>query len=145
IRKPTENELKIIKELPYNQRDIAEKIGYNDLDMDGEMYYRKLTMEPTFNIAGFTSGYGGEGSKTIIPSQAVLKMDMRLVVDQDPDDIFEKFRKHVKQHAPDVEVKRLGDMKPSRTSADQEIVRVVTNAVRDSFQTEPVLQPSLGG
>src|SRR5690606_4968185 len=46
---------------------------------------------------------------------------------------------------PDVEVKRLGDMKPSRTSADQEIVRVVTNAVRDSFQTEPVLQPSLGG
>lgn len=145
IRQPTEKELQIIKELPFNQEDIAEKIGYSKLDMDGEMYYRKLTLEPTFNIAGFTSGYGGEGSKTIIPSKAVLKMDMRLVVDQDPDDIYGKFCKHVKKFAPDIEVKRLGDMKPSRTSADQEIVRVVTNAVRNSFLKEPVLQPSLGG
>ncbi|USK51742.1 M20/M25/M40 family metallo-hydrolase [Bacillus sp. CMF12] len=145
IRQPTEKELQIIKELPFNQDDIAEKIGYTKLKMDGEMYYRKLTLEPTFNIAGFTSGYGGEGSKTIIPSKAVLKMDMRLVVDQDPDDIYEKFCKHVKKFAPDIEIKRLGDMKPSRTSADQEIIRVVTRAVRNSFQKEPVLQPSLGG
>ncbi|WLD94413.1 M20/M25/M40 family metallo-hydrolase [Alkalihalobacillus sp. AL-G] len=145
IRKPTEKELQLIKDLPFNQKDIGEQIGYEDLDMDGEMYYRKLTLEPTFNIAGFSSGYSGQGSKTIIPSKAVLKMDMRLVVDQDPDDIFEKFSNHVKKHAPDVEVNRLGDMKPSRTSSDHEIVRVVTEAVQRSFVTEPVLQPSLGG
>jgi acetylornithine deacetylase/succinyl-diaminopimelate desuccinylase-like protein len=145
IRKPTDKELQIIKELPYNQKDIAEKIGYSDLDLDGESYYRKLTMEPTFNIAGFTSGYGGEGSKTIIPSKAVLKMDMRLVVDQDPDDIFEKFCNHVAKHAPDIKVKYIGDMKPSRTSADHEIVGVISNAVQKSYKTEPVLQPSLGG
>ncbi|MFC0272853.1 M20/M25/M40 family metallo-hydrolase [Metabacillus herbersteinensis] len=145
IVKPTEKEIQIIKKLPYNQKDIAEKIGYSGLDMDGETYYRRLTMEPTFNIAGFTSGYGGEGSKTIIPSKAVLKMDMRLVVEQDPDDIFEKFCNHVKKHAPNIEVKRLGDMKPSRTSADHEIVGVVSNAVRNSFQTDLILQPSMGG
>lgn len=145
VRVPTEQEIQLIRELPYNREEVAEKIGYKDLEMDGETYYRKLTMEPTFNIAGFTSGYGGEGSKTIIPSKATLKMDMRLVVDQDPDDIYEKFVAHVNQHAPDIEVKHLGDMRPSRTSADHELIGVIYNAVKKSYNTEPIMQPSLGG
>ncbi|PAV27801.1 deacylase [Virgibacillus profundi] len=145
ICKPTEKEKEIIKELPFDREQVAEKIGYKQLDMDGEAYYHKLTMEPTFNIAGFTSGYGGEGAKTIIPSQATLKMDMRLVVDQDPDDIYKKFCAHVKKHAPDIEVKHLGAMAPSRTPANQEVVDIVTKAVSESFNQKPVLQPSLGG
>ncbi|UOQ92250.1 M20/M25/M40 family metallo-hydrolase [Halobacillus shinanisalinarum] len=145
IRKPTEKEKEIIKELPFDREQVAEKIGYKQLDMNGEEYYHKLTMEPTFNIAGFTSGYGGEGTKTIIPSQATIKMDMRLVVDQDPYDIYKKFCAHVEKYAPDIEVKHLGDMKPSRTPADQEVVDVVTGAVSESFNQETILQPSLGG
>lgn len=145
ILKPTDHELSILKDLPYNPEEIGEKIGYPELDMDGETYYHKLTMEPTFNIAGFSSGYDGEGAKTIIPSTAKVKLDMRLVVDQDPEDIYEKFVAHVHKHAPNVEVKRLGDMKPSRTPANHEYIQVIHDAVKDAYQTEPVLQPSLGG
>jgi acetylornithine deacetylase/succinyl-diaminopimelate desuccinylase-like protein len=145
ILKPSDMELQLIRELPFDQELLAKQIGYPDLQMDGETYYRLLTMEPTFNICGFHSGYGGEGSKTIIPSKATVKMDMRLVVDQDPDDIYAKFCAHVRKHAPDVEVKHLGDMKPSRTSADLPIVKVVTGAVSDAYGKDPVLQPSLGG
>lgn len=142
---PTETEIEIIKNLPFDNKNVGEMIGYKDLNMDGETYYRKLTMEPTFNIAGFSSGYSGEGSKTIIPAKATLKMDMRLVVDQAPDDIFEKFTAHVKKHARNVEVKKLGDMKPSRTSADHEIVGVVAEAVKASYERELILQPCMGG
>src|SRR5690606_29722724 len=110
-----------------------------------EEYYRKLTLEPTFNIAGFTSGYGGEGCKTIIPSTAVLKMDIRLVCHQAPDVILRKNEAHVKKPAPDIELKNLGGMKPSRTSADLEIVDIVKTAVRAAFRQEPVMQPSMGG
>jgi acetylornithine deacetylase/succinyl-diaminopimelate desuccinylase-like protein len=145
VRKPTEQELDLIRSLPFDKEETKQTVGYEDFDLDGETYYSKLTLEPTFNIAGFTSGYGGEGSKTIIPAKATLKMDMRLVVDQDPDDIYEKFVKHVKKHAPDIEVKNLGSMKPSRTSAELDVVKVVTDSVRSAFGTEPVLQPSLGG
>jgi acetylornithine deacetylase/succinyl-diaminopimelate desuccinylase-like protein len=145
IIQPTDKEIEIIKTLPFNRESVGKKIGYKDLEMDGETYYRKLTLEPTFNIAGFSSGYSGEGSKTIIPAKATLKMDMRLVVDQDPDDIFEKFLTHVKKHAPDVDVKRLGDMKPSRTSADHEIVGVVVEAVKTSYEKDLILQPCMGG
>lgn len=145
VRKPTENELALLPTLPYDKEQLGEAIGYKDLDMTGEEYYRKLTLEPTFNIAGFHSGYGGEGSKTIIPSTAMLKMDMRLVVDQDPDDILDKVKKHVAQYAPDVEVKLLSMRHPSRTSPDQEIVQVVKKAVEEAYDQKPVMQPSLGG
>ena len=42
-------------------------------------YFDRLMTTPTLNIAGFTSGYGGPGAKTVIPSTATVKMDMRLV------------------------------------------------------------------
>ncbi|QQK79353.1 M20/M25/M40 family metallo-hydrolase [Salicibibacter cibi] len=145
IRQPSEREKRIMKNLPFDLNQVAEGIGYKDLDMDGETYYNKLTMKPTFNIAGFTSGYSGKGMKTIIPSEATVKMDMRVVVDQDPKDIYEKVCSHVQKYAPDVEVKYLGDMIPSRTSTENKLVEVVTKAVHDSYNQEPVLQPSLGG
>ena len=112
--------------------------------MDGETYYHKLTMEPTFNINGIQSGYTGEGIKTIIPAEAVVKMDVRLVIDQDPIDIYNKICRHVHKYDPDIEVTYISSMEPSRTPADLEIVQVVTNAVSTSFGQEPLIQPSLG-
>lgn len=145
IRPVTDKEETLIRNLPFNRESLAQQLGFEDFDMTGEEYYRKLTLEPTFNIAGFTSGYGGEGSKTIIPAKAVLKLDIRLVVDQEPADIIQKVKAHIKEHAPGVEVKELGTMKPSRTSSDLKIVGVVTDAVRQAFRQEPVLQPGMGG
>lgn len=142
---PTEHEKELIRKMPFDVRSIGEKIGYPSLDMDSETYYRKLTMEPTFNICGIESGYTGEGTKTIIPSIASMKMDIRLVVDQDPSDIFNKIKSHVQLHAPDVEVKYLGSMEPSRTSAELEVVRTVTDAVQQAHKKEPLIQPCMGG
>ncbi|RIU90184.1 M20/M25/M40 family metallo-hydrolase [Oceanobacillus picturae] len=145
LQKPTANEEELISTLPYDAEQVADQIGYKGFDMTREEYYRKLTLEPTLNIAGFHSGYGGEGAKTIIPSTAMVKMDMRLIIDQDPNDILEKFIKHVHKHAPGVEVVSHGSMKPSRTSPDLEVVKVVKEAVKEAYHKEPVLQPSLGG
>lgn len=144
IRKPSAKEDELLEALPYDASDIGEKIGYPELDMDGKTYYHKLTMEPTFNIAGIYSGYSGEGVKTIIPSTATVKLDVRLVVDQDPVDIYHKICKHVEKYDPGVEVKHLVAMEPSRTPADLEIVQVVTDAVYQAYQKEPIIQPSLG-
>ena len=112
--------------------------------MDAEEYYRKLMLEPTFNIAGFTSGYGGEGAKTIIPATAVVKIDFRLVGDQDPEDIFQKVSRHVTRHAPDIQIKSLGAFQPSRTRPDLPQVRWIIEAVRQAYGAAPMIQPSLG-
>jgi acetylornithine deacetylase/succinyl-diaminopimelate desuccinylase-like protein len=137
--------LDLIRRLPFDKQKIRAAIGYDGFDMDVETYYRKLMLEPTFNIAGFTSGYGGEGSKTIIPAKAVLKVDFRLVGDQDPEDIFQKVSRHIKQHAPDIQVKFMGAMKPSRTRPDLPSIQRVVEAVRQAYGMEPIVQPSLGG
>jgi acetylornithine deacetylase/succinyl-diaminopimelate desuccinylase-like protein len=137
--------LDLIRRLPFDKQKIRAAIGYDGFDMDVETYYRKLMLEPTFNIAGFTSGYGGEGSKTIIPAKAVLKVDFRLVGDQDPEDIFQKVSRHIKQHAPDIQVKFMGAMKPSRTRPDLPSIQRVVEAVHQAYGMEPIVQPSLGG
>ncbi|MFS0688843.1 M20/M25/M40 family metallo-hydrolase [Sporosarcina sp. 179-K 8C2 HS] len=144
ILPPSAREKELIQKLPFDAEDIGQKIGYPHLQMDGETYYHKLTMEPTFNINGLQSGYTGEGMKTIIPATATVKMDVRLVIDQDPIDIFNKICQHVQKHDPDIEVKFISAMEPSRTSADLDIVGVVTNAVRLAYKQEPLIQPSLG-
>ena len=144
ILPPSQLETELIKKLPFDVEDVGKKIGYPHLDMDAETYYHGLTMEPTFNINGLHSGYTGDGIKTIIPATATVKMDVRLVVDQDPIDIFNKICKHVEKHDPSIEVTYISSMLPSRTSADLDIVKVVTEAVRNSYQQEPLIQPSLG-
>lgn len=147
IVEPTELEKKLLGQLPFEPDQIREQVGAPNLalPLDGESFHRLTSMEPTFNICGFHSGYTGEGMKTIIPSAACVKMDMRLVIEQEPDDVFHKFCAHVQKHAADIEVKRLGGMLPSRTAADLNVVREIVGAVRCAFEQEPVILPSVGG
>ncbi|KKK32958.1 deacylase [Salinicoccus sediminis] len=142
---PTEKELELIDRLPFDLDDVSRNIGDDSIEFTKADYYRALCFEPTFNIAGFTSGYGGEGAKTIIPAEAKVKMDMRLVMDQDPDEIFERLRNHVEKHAPDVEVEKLGIMQPSRTSSELEFIEPIRRSAEKSFGREAFIQPSLGG
>ena len=52
------------------------------------------------DVNGITTGYQGEGSKTIIPAEASAKISMRLVPNQNPDKIFSLFSKYVKSIIP---------------------------------------------
>jgi acetylornithine deacetylase/succinyl-diaminopimelate desuccinylase-like protein len=108
-------------------------------------FFERFMFHPTLNIAGFTSGYGGQGTKTIIPSKAIVKIDMRLVVDQSADDIWEKFQAHVKRHAPNVIARRLGSMEPSRTPVSEPYVQVIAQAVERATGAKPYISPSSGG
>jgi len=75
----------------------------NIADVWGENGY--LTMErnsirPTLDVNGIWGGYTGEGAKTVIPSKAYAKISMRLVPDQDPNEITALFTKHFEKIAP---------------------------------------------
>ncbi|MFN3621749.1 MAG: M20/M25/M40 family metallo-hydrolase, partial [Nitrososphaerales archaeon] len=146
IRKPTDEEKKILQSIPLDRDRIAKDLGLDPSQIPSSLeFYTKLMFQPTFNICGFISGYTGKGMKTIIPSKATLKMDMRLVADQDPEDIFEKVQQHVKKYAPGVHVEKLGQMKPSRTPVENKFVKAVYNAVERATGFTPLIYPSLGG
>jgi acetylornithine deacetylase/succinyl-diaminopimelate desuccinylase-like protein len=55
---------------------------------------------PTIEINGIHSGYGGPGSKTVIPAAAFAKLSMRLVPDQSPADTFAAVQKHLSDRCP---------------------------------------------
>lgn len=149
VRPIGEDDREALSAMPFDPEAVKA-----DLDISafaagpGDSYLEKLLYYPTCNIAGFSSGYGGEGSKTILPSTATLKMDMRLVADQDPDAIYEAFEEHVHEHATgvcDVAVTKMGQMHPQRTPLDHPVREPVMRAVSGAWPDEPILKPTLGG
>ena len=81
----------------------AYKKALNIDDVYGEKGFttnERNSIRPTLDVNGIWGGYTGEGAKTVIPSNAFAKISMRLVPDQDPDEITELFSKHFKSIAP---------------------------------------------
>ena len=64
--------------------ELVGEAGFTTLERRG--------VRPTLDVNGIWGGFTGEGSKTIIPAHAHAKVSCRLVADQDPDRIFERFR-----------------------------------------------------
>ncbi len=72
-------------------------------DVYGEKGYttnERNSIRPTLDVNGIWGGYTGEGAKTVIASKAYAKISMRLVPDQDPDEITELFISHFESIAP---------------------------------------------
>jgi acetylornithine deacetylase/succinyl-diaminopimelate desuccinylase-like protein len=90
---------------------------------------RELRLGTTSNIAGFTSGYGGLGPKTVIPAVARVKMDFRLVPDQDPKKIATSLRQWMNDRGyDDVEMKVSTWQRASRGRSDHPIVAALVQA-----------------
>lgn len=58
------------------------------------------SFRPTIEINGIHTGYGGPGSKTVIPAGALAKLSMRLVPNQRPDDVMALVEAHLRRHVP---------------------------------------------
>ena len=118
-----------------------------DLDLPelfGEPGYSALERRggrPTLDVNGLWGGFEGEGSKTIIPAHAHAKVSCRLVPDQDPDVIFERFRAFVEQVAPPgvlTTVRYLGGGRPSVTPIDHPVTQAAARALEATFGQAPV-------
>ena len=97
---------------------------------------------PTAEVNGIGGGYQGEGSKTVLPADAFVKLSFRLVPDQKPNDIMEKVRSHLESHCPPgvkLEITGGHDGSPYITDPNSRFGLAAQAALRASFQAEPVL------
>jgi acetylornithine deacetylase/succinyl-diaminopimelate desuccinylase-like protein len=75
--------------------DIAETMGEA-----GYSTMERGSIRPTLDVNGIWGGYTGEGAKTVIASKAFAKISMRLVPDQDPEEITNLFKNHFESITP---------------------------------------------
>ncbi len=107
---------------------------------------RRAVFEPTCNIQGITTGYQGDGLKTVIPSKASAKLDFRLVPDQVPSECLELLRRHLDKHGfGDVNVMLLGAMHPAKTSSADPLVALAASAAQEVYAKSAVIYPMVGG
>ena len=66
----------------------------------GKSVVQRNSFEPTIEVNGIHSGYGGPGAKTVIPCEAIAKISMRLVPGQTPRGAFEAVRNHLEANVP---------------------------------------------
>lgn len=146
VRKPTPRERELLEQAGWNDEEQKASLGTEEFigGVSGVDALEQLLYTPTCNIAGFASGYVGEGRKTLLPSTAAVNIDFRLVSDQDPQDILMKLRRHLKKHGfDDIEVdSEGGGIEPSRTDPDDPFVGVVVDAARTVYEREPTVRPT---
>lgn len=143
---PTNMEREAVSRLPLDIEAIKQELGLHELDTPKDReYFDRLMFHPTLTINGLHGGYGGPGSKTVLPCEAIAKCDIRLVEPLTPEIVFNKVRAHVKEHAPDIEFVPLNGMLPSKTPMDSPFADTIRQAIVAAKGVEPLMYPTVGG
>jgi len=137
-----------IAQLKDDPQQFMKSIGLKGVE--GEKGYstvERFSIRPTLDANGIWGGYTGEGAKTVIPSKAFAKISMRLVPNQTPEEISEKFTRYFKKIAPDnvkVTIKPHHGGMPYALASDSEEFIAAKKAMEEAFGKE-VLPYRSGG
>jgi acetylornithine deacetylase/succinyl-diaminopimelate desuccinylase-like protein len=129
--------------LPLSEAQYRKFLGVPKLFGErGYTFVEQRSARPTIEINGLTSGYQGEGSKTIVPSWARAKLTFRLVPDQDPDRIHKLIMKRLKQLCPPtvkMEVTAGHGAEPYMVSPTNPLAQAALRTLKEAFGREPIL------
>ena len=145
---PSEKDLEAIRNIPFNAEELKRSWGVDafDKNLSDEEALGEMLLRPSANIAGFMSGYTGPGSKTIVPSEAFVKMDFRLVSGQSPGPVVELIRSHLRKRGfDDIEVVDLHGVEAAKTPVTSPVVRTAIETWEDLGHADAVVYPTIGG
>lgn len=111
------------------------------LGRDGIDAIRARTYEPTANIQGIIAGYTGPGRKTIVPNEARVRMDFRLIPNIQPAAAIRKLKAHLVKHGfGHIEVQAFdGAEPPYKISVKEDISQAIIAAAMEVYGEMPVV------
>jgi acetylornithine deacetylase/succinyl-diaminopimelate desuccinylase-like protein len=149
VKAPSAAELKAWQALPFDEEQYRQsEVG--SVALTGEagfpVLYRTWA-RPTLEVHGMPGGFTGNGAKTVIPARASAKISMRLVPEQDVDNILAKYTKYVNAIAPkgvQLKIKVHSRGPASVVSTDNDFIRAADQALREVYG-KPTVYIRVGG
>ena len=101
VEPPTAEELAAAEASAMSEAEYVQETGVEPVGGErGLSPTVRNSFRPTIEVNGIHSGYGGPGSKTVIPCSALAKLSMRFVPGQNPSDCMALVERHLRQHTP---------------------------------------------
>lgn len=132
----SKKDLELIKNEPFDEKSFQKEFGITSFvgNKKGIEAKKALAAGATCNIAGFISGYAGEGAKTVLPGEALVKIDFRLVPKMDPQKQVMRLKKHLKSKGfSDIKIKVFHGEAAARTNSSEPFVKNVKDAADKSY------------
>lgn len=149
VRELSPEERAEIAAVPYDDSEFKEEAGVSTTwGEPGYSVLERRWARPTLDFNGIWGGFEGEGTKTVTPCEAHLKITCRLVVDQTPEAIVELLQRHVEKHCPpgvtaNVVVQETG-ARPYAIRRDTPALKVAGEVMAQIYGREPWIVRSGG-
>jgi len=135
---PTKAEMKSFLASGFQVKRFMEAYRFQTLRTTQiEDVLRRIWASPTFEVHGLVGGYTGPGVKTVVPGSGALKVSMRLVPNQRPEQVFRLFKQFVATQNPRVKVEAEGMLQPFRGVFDGPYAEAAKRAIKAGFGKEP--------
>ena len=149
VQEPNEREMALIEEYALRTPEELSQVYGLKLPVlldERKEFLRRFYFEPSLNIEGFGSGYQGQGVKTILPSEAQAKMEVRLVPGLEPEDVLDKIRQQLDKNGyPAVKLTyTLGEMSYRSDMSAPSILNLIELA-KDYYQEGISVLPTSAG
>jgi acetylornithine deacetylase/succinyl-diaminopimelate desuccinylase-like protein len=148
VLQPPREEIRCVKRIPLEEEETKKELGLREFlqNKSGLEALKALLYQPTCTINGLISGYTGSGSKTVLPHEAMAKLDFRLVPNQEPNEIYRKLVRHLKKSGfGDLEIIKHGSTKPTRTPINDPFVKLVAQTAKKIYGKNAVIYPISAG
>ena len=160
IKNGETNEIKIpgfystVKKISQKERDLLSEFISDDETEKKNAGIKKFIGDflsskvlPSFEVNGIVSGYTGQGSKTIIPSEATLKFSIRLVPNQISQEIKKITEDFIRRNLPKgvdyvLEISDGGD--PFYTDFENHFAKKTAEILSDVFKNKTYFNRSGG-
>ncbi len=138
----TEEERAEMRRVPFDEERFRRETGVpRTWGEEGYSVLEQISARPTLEINGFIGGFTGAGSKTVLPARAMAKISMRLVPEQDPNEIARLFQDYVEKISPDtvqVSIRTMTGAEPALMDRSGPEMQAAALAYEKGFGARPV-------
>lgn len=152
---------KYLDNVPDNEESMLNKMQFKKPESVGNSYQEAIQF-PSLNVRGIRAGWVEDEVRTIVPSECIAEIDVRLVIESDGYRLHDLIKKHIEDlgyvvldHEPSKEERMKYDKivkfnstvsyPAFRTDIDSDLGNWLSETLTRTFGVEPVLRRTSGG